>query len=122
MFRKRYLSFRFGVNPAINIMVVSPDDVHVGPGFDSRRPLHREGEFSDRSTCDVGRHAGVLRRIEARHIGNYEISLGYQLGILYEHTTYYATTSCASVELDGPAVSAVQRVIAEVKQRWSVIG
>jgi hypothetical protein len=25
-------------------------------------------------------------------------------------------------ELDGPAVSALQRVIAEVKQRWSVIG
>jgi hypothetical protein len=25
-------------------------------------------------------------------------------------------------ELDGPAVSALQRAIAEVKQRWSVIG
>jgi hypothetical protein len=25
-------------------------------------------------------------------------------------------------ELDGPAVSALRRVIAEVKQRWSVIG
>jgi hypothetical protein len=26
------------------------------------------------------------------------------------------------IKLDGPAVSALQRAIAEVKQRWSVIG
>jgi hypothetical protein len=30
---------------------------------------------------------------------------------------YYSTE-----ELDGPAVSALRRVVVEVKQRWSVIG
>jgi hypothetical protein len=29
---------------------------------------------------------------------------------------------CGYKELDGPAVSALRRAIAEVKQRWSVIG
>jgi hypothetical protein len=30
--------------------------------------------------------------------------------------------TCVKEELDGPAVSALRRAIAEVKQRWSVIG
>jgi hypothetical protein len=34
----------------------------------------------------------------------------------------YKTSSRSSEELDGPAVSALRRANAEVKQRWSVIG